>query len=449
MSLSLYLIHDTRFKKKSGRYPVKLCANFERIPRKFQTIYDLTVGDWEKLDASRVSNYLQEVRQKLRELEAQAIDFASKMDPFSFTEFEKTFILNNPLFKQRKFKEENVPESELSFDYTPFHKRFTIFADDTSQPGKLAYSYFIYIKRLLREGRIGTAMASHCAYKALVKFRGNLRLNEVDPSYCRQFEYYWLKDDKSKTTVGIYLRSLRAIYNDAIEQGVAKKINYPFGKRKYQIPGGRNIKKALSFDRIAELFNYTPTCPGEAWGLDYWLFFYLANGLNPKDAALLKYKNIKEDFIIFYRAKTENTTRLDPKPITVYLVDEIKGIVERQGNKDHEPNNYIFPILRPGMTDLQIFYRIQDFIRLVNKWIKRICKNLNFSEDVSTIVARHTCATVLKNSGATTEFIQETLGHTDKRTTENYLGSFIPEIKKDFAAKLIPIKKEQEAKQVS
>lgn len=183
--------------------------------------------------------------------------------------------------------------------------------------------------------------------------------------------------------------------------------------------------------------------------MDFWLFFYLANGLNPKDAALLKFKNIQDDFIIFYRAKTENTTRTDPKPITVYITAEIKAIIERLGNKDRRPDNYIFPILRPGMTDFQKFYRVQDFIRLVNKWIKRICKNLNFTEDVSTIVARHTCATVLKNSGASTEFIQETLGHTEKRTTENYLGSFIPEIKKEFAVKLVPIKNQTGLKQVS
>ncbi|MBN8857819.1 MAG: tyrosine-type recombinase/integrase [Sphingobacteriales bacterium] len=35
--------------------------------------------------------------------------------------------------------------------------------------------------------------------------------------------------------------------------------------------------------------------------------------------------------------------------------------------------------------------------------------------------ARHSYATTLKHSGARTEFIQESLGHTDVRTTENYL----------------------------
>jgi hypothetical protein len=48
----------------------------------------------------------------------------------------------------------------------------------------------------------------------------------------------------SKSTIGIYLRPLRAIYNEAIEAGFAKgDKSYPFGRRKYQIPSGRNVKK--------------------------------------------------------------------------------------------------------------------------------------------------------------------------------------------------------------
>jgi site-specific recombinase XerD len=59
---------------------------------------------------------------------------------------------------------------------------------------------------------------------------------------------------------------------------------------------------------------------------------------------------------------------------------------------------------------------------------------------LTTIVSRHSFSTVMKNSGASTEFIQEVLGHTDKRTTENCLDSFEKEMKKEFAAKLVPLK---------
>jgi len=75
----------------------------------------------------------------------------------------------------------------------------------------------------------------------------------------------------------------------------------------------------------------------------------------------------------------------------------------------------------------------------------RICagsRDLGITKKVTNIVSRHTFSTVLKRSGVSTEFIQESLGHTDKRTTENYLDSFEKEVKKEFSKKLIDFKKE-------
>ena len=43
---------------------------------------------------------------------------------------------------------------------------------------------------------------------------------------------------------------------------------------------------------------------------------------------------------------------------------------------------------------------------------------------------------VLRNAGAPDEFIGDSFGHGDLRTTKNYLGSFVDKKKKEFAAKL-------------
>jgi hypothetical protein len=48
-----------------------------------------------------------------------------------------------------------------------------------------------------------------------------------------------LAQDYSKTTIGIYTRQLRTLFNEAIEQGLLKKEkHYPFGRRKYVPPTG-------------------------------------------------------------------------------------------------------------------------------------------------------------------------------------------------------------------
>jgi integrase/recombinase XerD len=47
---------------------------------------------------------------------------------------------------------------------------------------------------------------------------------------------------------------------------------------------------------------------------------------------------------------------------------------------------------------------------------------------------------VLKRSGASIEFISECLGHSNVRTTENYLDSFENEMKKHFSKSLLAFK---------
>jgi integrase/recombinase XerD len=72
--------------------------------------------------------------------------------------------------------------------------------------------------------------------------------------------------------------------------------------------------------------------------------------------------------------------------------------------------------------------------------MRKIKTKLGIEKKVTTYVARHTFSTVLKRSGVSTEFIQESLGHTDIRTTENYLDSFEKDVKREFAGKLTAFK---------
>ena len=56
--------------------------------------------------------------------------------------------------------------------------------------------------------------------------------------------------------------------------------------------------------------------------------------------------------------------------------------------------------------------------------MKEIAAELGISKSVTTYFARHSFATVLKNSGASMEFISEALAHSSQQTTKNYLAGF-------------------------
>lgn len=443
MSATISIILDTRRMKKTETYPVKLRVTFQRVPEYYQTIFDLSKDEWEKLSASRINNELQQIRDKLRELERQVENVLKDLTPFSFLEFEKAFVQSHPHIRQRKVRQEVVVVNTDEFNYTPFFKKFPLLLDANTKHGYISYSYLLLVKKLIRTGRISTAVSYHCSYVSLKKFRGDVAFTAITIDYLSEYEIWLKSQDISKSTIGIYLRPLRAVFNEAIEARIIKRENcYPFGKRKYQIPSSKKSKKALELEDVHKIYFYqcNPELPNEQHARDYWLFSYFGNGMNPKDIANLRYEYIDGDYLSFERSKTENTLRSDPITITVFLTDDMKGIIDRWGNKNKAPKNYIFPILEHGLSPLRQYEIIQNFVGFINDWMKRILKNLGIDKKATTYVARHTFSTVLKRSGASTEYIQESLGHADKSTTEGYLDSFPKEMKKEFANKLLSFK---------
>ena len=97
-------------------------------------------------------------------------------------------------------------------------------------------------------------MNYHSSYVSLKKFRGDARFAEIMISYLNEYES-WLKNQQiSKTTIGMYLRPLRTIFNEAIEDGIIKREKcYPFGRRKYKIPASKNTKKSLDLEDIKKI----------------------------------------------------------------------------------------------------------------------------------------------------------------------------------------------------
>lgn len=94
------------------------------------------------------------------------------------------------------------------------------------------------------EGRVSSAMYYHCSYVSLKKFRGNVRFEEITVSFLHEYENWLKQKNISKTIIGMYLRPLRTIFNEAIDDGIIKKEKcYPLGRRKYRILAAKNIKK--------------------------------------------------------------------------------------------------------------------------------------------------------------------------------------------------------------
>lgn len=146
---------------------------------------------------------------------------------------------------------------------------------------------------------------------------------------------------------------------------------------------------------------------------------YLCNGIDTADLVKLKYKNIHNGEICFMRQKTERTNKTI-KEICVPITPEMEAIIKRWGNEPL-PDNLIFPYLEGVDDPIKRKYLTKDLTRRINKC--RIGQALGI-ENITTYTARHSFATVLKRSGVNISYISESLGHSDLKTTEDYLASF-------------------------
>jgi hypothetical protein len=225
MSVSLAVILDSRRQKENQTYPVKLRVNYQRITTYYQTIFDLSKEAYDKLSAPRISIELQEIRAKLRQVEREAEEAVNELATFSFLEFEQKYIRFHPLFRQRKAKPNAAPAliPGDDFDYSPYQQKFPILLETKEEPGTITFSYRHYIKRLIREGRISTAVSYHCSYVSLKKFSGNVPFVAVTPSFLLSYEQKMKGERVTKSTLGFYLRALRAVYNEAVEAGLVKR----------------------------------------------------------------------------------------------------------------------------------------------------------------------------------------------------------------------------------
>lgn len=402
LGVSTSIIFEKRKTLKNKKHPVKLRVIFERKAKYYSLKGEsCTPSEFEAIYNSNARGENKKRRQRFNLVEEKAIEVIENLPVFSFGEFESEYL--GKRIKNRTIK-------------AYFENKVT---------------------ELDEVGKVGTAMVYRAAYTSISKFDKNISFDKIIPKYLKQYETWFIEQGKSYTSVGIYMRNLRHIVNLAIKDKAM--VGYPFGegKNKYQIPISNNIKKALTLKDIAKLFQYESDSEQEQISLKYWLFSYLCNGMNFADLLNLKYSNITDETLTFIRQKTKDISKHKTQ-IEVILLLEAKLIIKELGNENQSPENYIFPILSNKLTPLERKKLVAQHIKNTNKYMKRIAAKIGIDTNITTYYARHSYSTIIRDSGASTEFIAEQLGHQSTKVTQSYLDGFKQETKAKFQLELIP-----------
>ncbi len=388
--VSVKVVPDIRRKKDGKRFPLKLRITYKGIRNYYGVGYDATIEEWKIINSADAKGSLRKIKNSILNVENEAQECCDQITPFSIKKFENEF------FYQRKMFE------------------------------SLQAAYNMYILELKTNHQHGTATGYQTALNTFLKFKPDFDFHDITKEFLQKFERWMIEKGKSITTVGIYVRTLRAIINLAKSKGTIKMDDYPFGRRKYMIPSSRNIKKALNIEQIKQIFNY----PSEAGSTcdkskNFWIFSYLCNGINIMDIAYLRWSDVDLEKISFERAKTKRTKRDNASKIVVLRNKHIDEILTKFSSP-HSPgkNCLIFDIVSDTDTSEKARKKVQQFTKVTNDWMKRIGEELKFEIKLTTYVARHSFATILVRSGAPIALASQTLGHSNILTTQKYFAGF-------------------------
>jgi site-specific recombinase XerD len=257
--------------------------------------------------------------------------------------------------------------------------------------------------------------------KCLKRFTGNrdYPFLNIQLSFLNKFEGDLLKRNCAATTRSVYFRTFRTLWKMAIKYKVCPEKHYPFKDfsfAKYNNP--RTKKRAITKPQIDLIADIKIGADQDTLinSRNYFLFSFYCRGLNFTDLAELKWGNICEGELSYTRAKTGEDFRFK-------LHYQALGIIEHYKNLDGNSDaGYIFPILyKRHDTPKAIRFRKQKILKRVNSDIKELAKSVGIERTVTTYVARHSYASILRSNGVSKEIIGQTMGHDSLKTTDIHL----------------------------
>lgn len=231
----------------------------------------------------------------------------------------------------------------------------------------------------------------------------SLRFEDVSKEWLRRFDKWMSEAHGSSTnTRSIHMRNIRAVFNDAIDNGITSA--YPF--RKFKIKNEATVKRALHVEELRRLFSMDVD-PWLQRYVDCFKLSFMLIGINLADLLTLGKDSMHLDRLQYHRKKTHRLYDIKVEREAMELIEKYKG---RES------------LLSWG--EGRTSYR--SFLMQMDKYLKRLNGgndgSLNFSVPLTTYVARHSWASIAASIDIPIDTISHALGHgLGNRTTAIYI----------------------------
>ena len=390
MATSVKLILDDRRPKEDGTFPIVIRLTHNRISRFIHTGYSVLPNGWDDSSKSIISKgipikELKIINSRIRQKELAAAD--TILDLEKFGELDKLSV------------------SEIK---------------DKILNKNAKISFRVFTEKIIKELTIAKKFGNASVYKQAIDFierytnGKDYTFDQITYQLIKHLEAQHLSKGNSLNSLSFYFRTIRAVFNRAIKEGIVKRDSYPFIN--YSIKQTKTAKRAIhksDIDKIRDI-NLEPNT--SLWhARNYFMFSFYNIGMNFIDIAYLKMSNIIDGRFHYVRAKTGKFYSVKiSEPANKILLFYTNGKM---------PNDYVFNIIK-GKTQEEQLLTFKNVRRSYTKWLKKLANLCEIESNLTSYVARHSWATIAKDLNVPISVISEGLGHEDIKTTQIYLDSF-------------------------
>ena len=293
---------------------------------------------------------------------------------------------------EHKAKKERIAQEKVSFIY-----RFKRYADRMKPGSKRTYDHTV------------NRLEAFCATPDQMPLE-RLKFEDITLDWLHKFDTFMAENGSSKNTRNIHYRNMRAVFNEAIDDGITTA--YPF--RRFKIKNEITPERCITVEELRQLIFFD--CEEHAKKYrDYFILMFLLMGINNVD--LCNVKEIVNGRLIFHRTKTNHYFSMKVEPEAMKLIEQYKGKGQLLDILDHWDDDVYFrkkmnktlqkigPVKRSGLGGKK------EYAPLFPK--------------LTTYYARHTWASIADDLEIPQGTISEGLGHEyGNKVTRGYIHKY-------------------------
>lgn len=267
------------------------------------------------------------------------------------------------------------------------------------------------IGKLLKQGQHRTSETYQATLNSFRKFREGVDVcfDDIDSEMLISYEYHLRAKELAPNTISFYMKRLRAVYNNAVEDGYAENKN-PF--KKVFTSSEKTVKRAIPLKFVRKLkdmdLSYSQS---KSFARDMFLFSFYTRGMSFVDMAYLQKKNLKDNILTYRRKKTGQLMSIRWEDCMQKIIDPYSSLT----------SPFLISIIKNPTGNTRKQYH--NALTLINHNLKAIGRDLGLTMPLTMYVARHSWASIARDEGIPLSVISEGMGHDSESTTQIYLAS--------------------------